>query len=392
MFDRLGQWLKKPFQPDISDDEFRRQRAEILRKSPVPVVWMFGKTGSGKSSVVRFLTGSDAATIGSGFRPETKSSFRYAFPSAEQPILQFLDTRGLGESHYDPAEDIAAFDGEAHAMLVTVRVLDNALDAVLSPLRTIRRANPTRPVLLLLTCLHEAYPQQQHPVPDPYGESGIPDGLPEPLTRALRNQRNRFEGLADRVIPIDLTTPEDGFDEPDFGGDRLKAELIDLLPDVYRRTFVSLDEVMGSLKNLHEQRAAPYIMSASMMSATAAAVPVPWIDLPVVAGIQADMMRRIGALYGQPMDAQQFLKLSGAVTGPMMLRQGVRELLKFIPGVGSTANAAMAFASTYALGKSCCWYFGRILDGHAPTPEELRSVMGEQMNVARQVWRKQESD
>ena len=64
------------------------------------------------------------------------------------------------------------------------------------------------------------------------------------------------------------------------------------------------------------------------------------------------------------MDAQQFLKLSGAVTGPMLVRQALRETLKFIPGVGSTANAAMAFATTYALGKANCWYFGEILAGH----------------------------
>eukprot|EP00913_Durusdinium_trenchii_P028298 g26526.t1 len=390
MLDRLGRWLKKPFQPEISEEEFARQRAEILERAPVPVTWMFGKTGSGKSSVVSYLTGTDAATIGTGFKPETKASYRYAFPTAEHPILQFLDTRGLGESHYDPAEDIATFDREANAMLVTVRLLDNALDAVLSPLRKIRAANPKRPVLLLLTCLHEAYPQEQHPDPDPYGDADIPDNISETLARSLRNQHSRFEGLVDRVVPVDFTHRDDGFQQPDFGGERLKETFIELLPDVFSRTFASLDDVMGSLQDLHERRAAPYIMSASVMSATAGAVPVPWIDLPVVAGIQADMMRRISALYGQPMDVQQFLKLSGAVTGPMMLRQGARELLKFIPGVGSTANAALAFATTYALGKSCCWYFGQIVAGHAPTPEELRSVMNEQMNVAKTVWKKRE--
>ncbi|GAB4134750.1 MAG: GTPase domain-containing protein [Planctomycetaceae bacterium] len=398
MLDRLGKWIKQPFSSSaiISDEEFQKQRAEILQKTPVPVTWLFGKTGSGKSSMVRFLTGSEEAVVGSGFRPETKHSYRFAFPTPEHPVLQFLDTRGLGESHYDPREDIEQFNHETQVMLVTVRVMDNALENVLTPLREIRRAMPTRPVLLVLTCLHEAYPGQQHPEPYPFPDSlltaeKIPAGLPEKLTTALRHQLNRFEEIANAIVPVDFTQPDDGFDEPNYGGDRLKSAFIELLPDIYRQTFTTLDDVMNSLKDLHERRAAPYITSAALMSATAAAVPVPWIDLPVVAGIQSDLLRRLGNLYDQPMDIQQFLKLSGVVSGPMFLRGMLRETLKIIPGVGSVANAALAFTTTYALGKACCWYFGEVLAGHAPTSDELKSVMAEQMDVAKAVWQKQET-
>lgn len=388
MFDRIGTWLKSQFTQPMTDEEFAAQRADLLQKTPVPVTWLFGKTGSGKSSVVKFLTGAEEVGIGSGFKPETMQSARYDFPSADHPVLQFLDTRGLGEAAYDPTDDIEQFDPAAHLMLVTARVMDNALDSLLRPLRAIRRVNATRPILLVLTCLHEAYPQKQHPDPDPFAESDIPDSLPDPLKVALRNQHNRFEGLADRIVPVDLTGPDDGFDVPDFGGDRLKDAFIELLPEVYRQTFLALDDVMGSLKDLHEKRAMPYVMSAASMSASAASVPIPWIDLPVVAGIQSDMIRRLGRIYNQPLDLQQFLKMAGAVGGPMLIRHFFRETLKVVPGVGSAANAALAFASTYALGKACCWYFGEVLAGVAPTAADLRTKMAREMDIAKTLWKK----
>jgi len=399
MFDRVGSWLKSRFQPPMSDAEFERQRDELLDKTPIPALWLFGKTGSGKSSVVRFLTGVEAVRIGSGFKPETRHSSRYDFPSPEQPVLQFIDTRGLGETDYDPAEDVERFDDLANLVLVTVRVLDNALDAILTPLRQIRRAKPSRPILLMLTCLHEAYPQQQHPSPDPFEKvpeqiPGISEnpwdlpGVPDGLQTALRNQQQRFDGLADRIVPVDLTQPEDGFDEPNFGGERLKQAIIDLLPDVYRQTFLTLDDVMGPLRDLHERRAMPFVLGAASLSASAAAVPVPWIDLPVVAGVQSEMVRRISRVYNQPMDLQKFLTLAGAVGGPMFLRHVFREPLKAIPGVGSAANAALAFATTYSLGKACCWYFGEVLAGHVPTSAELREKMAKEMEIANNVWKK----
>lgn len=140
----------------------------LRAKTPAPVLWLYGKTQSGKTSVVRFLTGAEDAEIGSGFRPCTRTSRKYPFPTPDAPVFTFLDTRGVDEPGYDPAEDLAAFDAEAHLLLVTCRITDFATGRVRETLKTIRDANPRRPVLLVLTCLHEAYPQQQHPQPYPF--------------------------------------------------------------------------------------------------------------------------------------------------------------------------------------------------------------------------------
>ncbi len=372
----------------MSDAEYRREQLRILRRAPVPLFWLLGKTGSGKTSVVRFLTGADEAEIGNGFRPQTRTSRLYDFPDTESPLLRFLDTRGLGEKDYDPGEDLQQFDQQANLILVTARAMDHALTEVIEPLRRIRQSCPHRPVLLVLTCLHEGYPQQQHPAPDPFGQSGIPATLPEDLRRSLQRQHERFAGLVDRVVPVDLTRPEEGFHEPDFGGQRMRAVLLEMLPAAYRQTLLALKDAVGSLEELKERRAMPYVISYSVMAATAAAVPLPWVDIPLVTALQIRLVYRLARVYEQPVGAKTFLEMAGPIGGRLLIRQVLRGALKFIPYVGIAANAALAYAYTFGLGKACCWYFGRIRSGSVPTAEELREIWEGELTRAADTWRR----
>ncbi len=366
-------YLKSRLKPEtLSEEEFHRQQDEIVKNAPLPVFWLFGKTGSGKTSIVRFLTGATDAAIGNGFQPQTQHSRQFDFPSAEYPVLRFLDTRGLGEAHYDPAEDIAAFSRSAHLVIVTVRVLDHALEPIIEPLRAIRKAAAHRPIVLALTCLHEAYPREQHPTLDPFQDAEIPDSLPLDLRRSLDRQHERFEGLVDRIVPIDFTRSEEGFTEPNFGGDRLQATLVDLLPAACRQTILNLEETMRPLRDLKERQAMPYILSYSTLAATAAAMPAPWIDIPVVMALQSHLVSQLSKIYRQPLDRKTMANLAGSLSGRLLTRLAVRSTFKLIPVVGSAANAALAFAYMWATGKAWCWYFGELRAGNAPSEAEVR--------------------
>src|SRR5881227_3450068 len=197
MLDRL----KTLFSSRQTDAQLQAKLEQLRQRIPVPVFWLFGKTQSGKTSIIRYLTGAEDAEIGQGFQPCTRFSRRYQFPTAEAPLLTFLDTRGLDEPGYDPAEDLGRFNDEAHIVLVTVKALDHAQENVLAHLGTVRKAQPRRSVVLVLTCLHEAYPQQQHPQPYPFGADdwssleAAPPALPSDLLRSLQEQRRRFEEL-----------------------------------------------------------------------------------------------------------------------------------------------------------------------------------------------------
>lgn len=397
MLERLKSWLGIG---SLSNEQFERRRRDLIRQTPVPVFWLLGKTGSGKSSIVRYLTGATQAEIGNGFRPQTTTSSQYDFPDSEQPIVRFLDTRGLGETGYDPTVDLKLFDESTHVVVVVARVMDHALEDLIRPLRAIRAARPSRPVVLALTWLHEAYPFQQHPTPDPFdvaSDTGLDVGIPRPnpstqapfpeLSRSLIEQERRFAGLVDRIVPIDLTQPEDGFEQPEFGGRRLEETLIEMLPAACRQVLLHLDDVRQALRDLTARQAMPTIIAYSSMAATAAATPLPLVDIPAVMGIQSRLIYVLAEMYDQKMNANMLMKMAGAAAGQVALRFAVKAPLKFIPFVGMTANAAMAFAYTFSLGKACCWYFGEIRNGHVPLPEDLNKVWGEQLEAAVAVWR-----
>jgi uncharacterized protein (DUF697 family) len=399
------QKLKQVFSTKPRDDQLQQRLEELRRRTPRPVFWLYGKTQSGKTSIIKFLTGADDAEIGQGFRPCTRYSRQYEFPTPEAPLLTFLDTRGVDEPGYDAAEDVARFSALAHVVIVTAKVLDHALENVLTNLGRIREAMPSRPVVLALTCLHEAYPQEQHPQPYPFRRLGFPDPaaplesaapigngaeptppIPGSLLVSLAEQRHRFAGLVDAIVPIDLTPPVEGFNEANYGGDLLKETLLSALPGAYRQTMITLDEATHELQDLYARHALPHIMGYSTLAASAGAIPIPWLDLFIIPGIQTRMVYHLARFYGQPLSANRFLELAGSMGLGVVFRQAVRELVKFIPYVGSVAGYALAGASTFALGKAFCYYYSAVHKGHVPNPEDLRRYYHEQLAVAEKHW------
>ena len=400
MLDRMKEWLSAEGRQASIQEGLEKLRD----KSPIPVLWLFGKTQSGKSSLVRFLTGAPDAEIGEGFRPCTKHSRQYDFPSQESPLLRFLDTRGLDEPGYDPAEDLQAFDASAQVVVVTTKLLDHAQENCVRHLQALRKAQPTRPILLLTTCLHEAYPLTQHPEVYPFvGDwrtSWLKEGKPfvdqpehpcvaigGPVRRCLQAQEEAFAGLIDAVLPIDLTREEEGFREPNFGGDALKGELVKLLPKAFRQSLLMLDEARNGLDDAFSRHVLPHILGYSSLAATAGAVPIPFLDLLLLPAIQARMIYHLAQVYGQPLTGARFLEVAGSLGLGLLVQQASREILKLIPFVGSIAGGLVAGASTLALGKAFCYYYTAVHAGQVPQPEDLRRYYHEQFRVAEQFLR-----
>jgi uncharacterized protein (DUF697 family) len=367
--------------------------ADLRTKTPAPVFWLLGKTQSGKTSIVRFLTGAEDAAIGSGFRPCTKTSRLYQFPTPDAPLLTFLDTRGVDEPGYDPTEDVAAFDPKAHVVLVTVKATDFAQGNVRTALERIRAASHSRPVVLVVTCLHEAIPREPHPEPNPFSvlaedaHAPLPDTVPQPLRECIDEHRRAFNGLFDYCVALDLTKPEDGFANPDYGGEYLKRVLLAILPAAYRQTLLRLKEATEALKDAHLRHALPIVMAYSSVAGTAGAIPLPFVDMVILPGVQARMAHHLAKIYGQPMTPERLKELATAVGVGMVARTLARQAVKFIPFVGSAVGATVGAASTYALGRALCFYFEAVCEGHVPTPDALRKFYHEQYAAAEERWK-----
>jgi uncharacterized protein (DUF697 family) len=144
---------------------------------------------------------------------------------------------------------------------------------------------------------------------------------------------------------------------------------------------------MRELKDIYARHAIPIILSYSSLAATAGAIPVPWVDLFVLPGVQTQMIHHLARFYGQPLSGGRFLELAGTLGMGILVRQAVREVAKFLPVVGSVAGGALAGASTFALGKAFCFYYSAVHEGHVPRPEELRRYYKEQLAEAERLWR-----
>lgn len=389
-------WKWRSSQP-LKEDEYAKQIENLRKHIPIPAIWLLGKTGSGKSSVVRQLTGSDSVVIGESYRPETRASTRYDFPNPTEPLLTFWDTRGLAEAGYDPTGDIDGFSAETQLIIVTVRVRDHALESLLAPLRQIRKAVPTRPVLLVITCLHEAsigFDITEGIDPFSAGEDSAsggeaadrPSPVPQSLQTLIDEKKRQFDGLFDEIVPVDLTRVEDGFADPDFGSSRLKQAILDRLPHAYRQALLALYESHGDEGSSRKQRARWQVLGSSALAGTAGAVPIPWVDIPVVLAIQAHLAVRLAQIYEQELTAARWASISGAAGGRIAIQLAIRETLKFIPLVGIAAGAAGSFAFTYALGMSWDWYFSDLRKGNAPSPEVLKQVFAAELKRGHELW------
>jgi uncharacterized protein (DUF697 family) len=166
--------------------------------------------------------------------------------------------------------------------------------------------------------------------------------------------------------------------------------LIESLPAAHRQTLITLDRATRELQDLYARHALPHIVAYSSMAATAGAIPIPWVDLFIIPGIQTRMIYHLAEYYGQPLSATRFLELASTLGMGMLVRQAVREVVKFVPFVGSVVGAALAGAATFALGKAFCFYYSAVHQGHVPRPEDLRRYYQEQLALAEQLWRKKD--
>jgi uncharacterized protein (DUF697 family) len=391
-WERVKDWWAR--RQSRHDAVFQARLDEVRRHNPVPVFWLFGKTQSGKTSIIKFLTGADDAEIGHGFQPCTRFSRFYDFPNAEAPLLRFLDTRGVDEPGYDPADDLAKFGASAHVVIVTVKALDHAQENVVKHLAAIRASKPTRPVLLTLTCLHEAYPQQQHVQPYPFRGAPAAEPFAVPinalcltdLVRSLEAQRQRFAELVDDRVAVDLTKPEEGYDESQYGGPALRDTLLKMLPEAQRQTLAALENGLADLRDLRARKVMPTIIGYSALAGSAGAIPVPFVSLYLLPGIQRQMIAALAEQFGRPMEAEQFADVAHKLGIGDMRTQMRREFWKVIPSIGIVAGAHAAGATTYAVGKAFCFYDAAAAAGDLPEPEKLRQYYEEQLESAKSVW------
>ncbi|MFM5980096.1 MAG: YcjF family protein [Sphaerospermopsis kisseleviana] len=376
----IGQWFS------VNDAQVAEILATIRTQLPTTEALLIGKPQTGKSSIVRGLTGVSAEIIGQGFRPHTQNTQRYAYPADDLPLIVFTDTVGLGDVDQDTETiiqelitDLKTEINGARVFILTVKINDFATDTLRNIAQKLRQQYPNIPCLLAVTCLHEIYPNEieNHPHYPPEFEE---------LNRAFTEIKNNFTGLYDRAVLIDFTLEADGYTPVFYGLEALRDNLAELLPEAESKAIYQLlDKQAGKeLSNIYRDAARRYILPFSIMAGTLAAVPLPFATMPVLTALQVSMVGLLGKLYGQTLTPSQAGGIVSTIAGGFLAQAVARELIKFVPGLGTIIAASWAGAYTWSLGEAACVYFGDLMGGKKPDPQKIQNVMQEAFEGAKE--------
>lgn len=305
----------------------------------VPVLALVGKSGAGKTSVIRALTG--MGQVGNGFAPQTQDTTLYGFPPVD-PVVRFLDTRGLAEAGQDPAAMLAEVQSTAQAVLVVMRMDDPVQDS-LGPALT-RLKLPVLGVLTGADLVSQAQRDAAHH-----------------LARGV---------LGGKTICVDLAVPPDGLQ---VGIDALLTALDSFMPHAIAR-----------LRRAQEEASFAAVRSVVRRYASAAAAgdAVPLVGLGAVPAAQGAMLYALAAHHKVDLTPARLGVLASALGTGALVRMGTAHVLrqgaKAVPVLGQTLGAAAAagasFATTYALGRAAsAWLYG-VAHGAEPDARTLRSL------------------
>ncbi len=361
LLDQLGAMLNPPKNPDL-EPAFQHQ-AQTL-----PTLWLLGKTGAGKSTLIQALTGASQVAIGNGFQPCTQTAQVYDYPEIK-PLLRFLDTRGLAEAGYDAREDMAACEDRSHALLILLKADDPEQSAVLNALKQVRQSGKIRQFLVVHT-----------------GIELIAD--PEQRLQAIQHHQAQLEALMGHRLPqvaVDFVGNSGAVNV-----EALRQHLVGMLPIL---AHVHQENNHATQEERNFAHLKPEILWYASVAGASDVVPA--VGLVGVPSIQAKLLHSLAKQYGVEWNKKalrDFMSALGISFGIYYAsRLGVRQLVKLIPVYGQTLGAATAatlsFASTYALGRVACKYLYHQLHGENLLSEDLKCLYDEALKSIAEVAR-----
>jgi uncharacterized protein (DUF697 family) len=198
------------------------------------------------------------------------------------------------------------------------------------------------------------------------------DDLAARLTRALPEN--------DRSVEVIALNPAGNSSR---ARQQLMSILARALPNEARLELIRISRDRGEQREVAQM----LVKSTSTICAAIGAQPIPLADLPILTTLQLGMVSAIMYVSGRERSvraAAEFVGAIGANLGvAMVLREGVRALLKFVPGWGNVVCGMVAGAGTYAIGRAAIAFF---IEG-ASLKEARRTYITSRKKPAREASR-----
>ncbi|MFJ8069557.1 GTPase family protein [Peribacillus sp. NPDC096447] len=340
-----------------------------------PRIALVGRRGSGKSSLINAMFGQERQYVSSVKSGTGKGKWLW-YPSDAEPKIRLLDSRGLGESEA-PTEEfeeetpldelikaVTEEQPDVFLFLIKAKETDSRIEEDLQELNKLRKIVKENhhydvPVICVVTQVDELDPPHYKQVPfdaNPKKKQNIDEAI------ALMSKR-----FIESEIPLLNIIPTCSYIDFDESGnieydmrwniDLLSDYLIEALPSEAKLKTAKAMQSQFVKKKFARTIVGTFTAIAGLIGAE----PIPFADFPILTGIQGLMIVVIGFIADKEINtktASEFIAALGINVGiGLLVREGVRAAVRFIPGAGLAVSGAVAGAVTYGIGQAAIAYF-----------------------------------
>ncbi|WP_144551538.1 GTPase family protein [Peribacillus simplex] len=340
-----------------------------------PRIALVGRRGSGKSSLINAMFGQERQYVSSVKSGTGKGKWLW-YPSDAEPKIRLLDSRGLGESEA-PTEEfeeetpmdelikaVTEEQPDVFLFLIKAKETDSRVEEDLKELKKLRKIVKENhhydvPVICVVTQVDELDPPHYKLAPfdaNPKKKQNIDEAI------ALMSKRFKESEIPLlNIIPICsyIDFDENGNIEYDmrWNIDLLSDYLIEALPSEAKLKTAKAMQSQFVKKKFARMIVGTFTAIAGLIGAE----PIPFADFPILTGIQGLMIVVIGFIADKEINtktASEFIAALGINVGiGLLVREGVRAAVRFIPGAGLAVSGAVAGAVTYGIGQAAIAYF-----------------------------------
>ena len=141
-------------------------------------------------------------------------------------------------------------------------------------------------------------------------------------------------------------------------GENIAEELLPTMIEASPEAALVIGHELPAYRRSAAQR---IIRNATFLSLAAGIEPIPLIDIPILLGVQIRLVLRVAALYGEPIDSNNFMLHARALISTMAGGLGFRFLAeqaaKVVPFGGDFVAGAIAGAATWSMGQVALEYY-----------------------------------
>lgn len=398
--DSVPEKIKDQVKNAILGDKELKELMEGIDKNRPPRIFLIGRTGVGKSSLINALCGSYLAKVSDTVSCTTKAEC-YQCKKGDKVLMEIMDTRGINESlsldEKKSAEEILVDDIRKFSPDVAILVLNAThRDSVNEDVIELKRiADEYKKINTIELPIVVAINKCDDVAPSRFK---VPSEFPEQKLKNIEEIRTYFKQIiienqlkVEKVVSISSVIDwktDDGVEVSMSNIDSLtKAEQeklqfafdgrynIDVLIDVLENAIKDNDARMGlriaaRLEEVVRRISIKICKVFSGISSTVALTPIPVSDIYILLLIEMIEVSLIGLLSGRKMNlntAKEFIFSMSGVAGlgyvlKVVAQQSVKLLNGLFPGSGSAVSATVAAGGTYAIGRAAILYY---IDGNS---------------------------